>query len=244
MLLVRGARESSSTVVGVTSAEVLLESVHGSTARLLSTLRGLSDRDLRQDSLLQGWSRAHVAGHLARNADGLLNLVRWAKTGESHPMYASGAHRQAGITATAALNHEELCQDVADSAERLSLAMREVTGDQWNRPIHWRHERNLGRAVGIPFMRWVEVEVHHVDLRAGYSFQDWPTDFVQDMLVRVIEDREVKGNALPATLMTDDGTTLPMEGGGPQLGGPAWLLVAWLLGRAEIQGAPNLPPWR
>lgn len=74
--------------------------------------------------------------------------------------------------------------------------MRELSSAQGSRPIQWRHERALGTAVGIPFMRWVEVEVHHADLCAGYAFDDWSSVFVQEMLVRAVEDREVKGRGI------------------------------------------------
>ncbi|WP_256838948.1 maleylpyruvate isomerase family mycothiol-dependent enzyme [Ornithinimicrobium faecis] len=226
------------------SPQVWLESVRASTSRLVGTLQSLSEGDLREDSALPSWSRAHVAGHVARNADALLNLVTWARTGEMQAMYPSGDARHAGITATARLNHNELCQDLIQASTRLDRQMRQLTSEQWNRPIQWRHERSLGTAVGIPFMRWVEVEIHHTDLAAGYTFADWPADFVQTMLVRVVAEREVKGTSSAATLLAPDGSTVLMQGGGLSVEGPPWLLLAWLTGRADIPEAPELPPWR
>src|SRR3954447_4566989 len=41
----------------------------------------LTDDDLRKPSRLPGWTRAHVVAHLARNADALINLCTWARTG-------------------------------------------------------------------------------------------------------------------------------------------------------------------
>src|SRR5699024_1141336 len=116
---------------------ILLESLRSSTSRFLETLRTLSDEELRQHSTLEDWSRAHVAGHVARNADALLNLVEWARTGEQRSMYTSPAAQLQGIAETATLSHEELCDDVAESAERLHRAMRKLTSLHWSRPIHW-----------------------------------------------------------------------------------------------------------
>ncbi|MEU4755514.1 maleylpyruvate isomerase N-terminal domain-containing protein, partial [Micromonospora tulbaghiae] len=57
--------------------------------RLLRTVSGLTAADVAAPSLLPGWTRAHVLTHLARNADGFVNLLTSARTGEEIPMYAS-----------------------------------------------------------------------------------------------------------------------------------------------------------
>ena len=47
------------------------------TTRLLATATAISDTQAREPSLLPGWSRGHVLTHIARNADGLGNLLRF-----------------------------------------------------------------------------------------------------------------------------------------------------------------------
>ena len=47
------------------------------TARLLAVVDKLGDEDLREPSTLPGWSRTHVIGHLARNAEALVRLGTW-----------------------------------------------------------------------------------------------------------------------------------------------------------------------
>jgi len=68
-----------------------------STGRLLATAAELTDDQAREPSLLPGWSRGHVLTHLARNADGLRNLLIWARTGVVTPQYPSGQARDAAI---------------------------------------------------------------------------------------------------------------------------------------------------
>jgi maleylpyruvate isomerase len=80
-----------------------LDEMAASTDRLLATVDGLDDAALRAPSLLPGWTRAHVLTHIARNADGLVNLVTWARTGEETPMYASTQARDTAIAATGGL---------------------------------------------------------------------------------------------------------------------------------------------
>ena len=58
--------------------------------RLFATALGrLTDEELDRPSLLHGWDRRHVVAHVARNADALLNLLTWARTGTETPMYPS-----------------------------------------------------------------------------------------------------------------------------------------------------------
>ena len=78
-----------------------LDEVHWSTERLLAALRHppRDEAHLSQPSLLPGWTRAHVLGHLARNADALVRTLEGTRRGERVPMYAGEAERAADIEA-------------------------------------------------------------------------------------------------------------------------------------------------
>ncbi|HEX7266491.1 MAG TPA: maleylpyruvate isomerase N-terminal domain-containing protein, partial [Streptosporangiaceae bacterium] len=93
-----------------------LARVGEATDRLLATAAALSDAQAREPSLLPGWSRGHVLTHIARNADGLANLLRWARTGRETPMYPSAASRSADIEAGAGRRAAELTADVEGTA--------------------------------------------------------------------------------------------------------------------------------
>src|SRR5258708_13796348 len=76
-----------------------LDRLAAATDRLLATATALSDAQAREPSLLPGWSRGHVLTHIARNADGMVNLLHWARTGTQTPMYTSAQSRAADIEA-------------------------------------------------------------------------------------------------------------------------------------------------
>src|SRR5213080_825186 len=98
----------------------LLARVGAATDRLMATAAALSDAQAREPSLLAGWSRGHVLTHIARNADGLVNLLRWARTGTQTPMYASAESRAADIEAGAGRPAADLAADVRESAAALA----------------------------------------------------------------------------------------------------------------------------
>src|SRR5215218_6996900 len=99
----------------------LLDAVGEHTSRLLATADGL--RDVRAPSLCEGWTRAHVLSHVARNADGLAALVRAAVDGTGETMYASPEQRDADIDAGADRPVPELVADVRNSAEALAAQL-------------------------------------------------------------------------------------------------------------------------
>ncbi len=83
--------------------------------------------------------------------------------------------------------------------------------------------------------RLTEVEVHHVDLAAGYAPADWPGWFVTDMLYEVIHQLAVKPDP-PSAVLTDTTTgrqfLLPPDAiADLAITGPGHVLLAWLLGR-------------
>lgn len=155
--------------------------------------------DLDGPSLLPGWTRKHVAAHLALNAEAIGNLVQWAKTGDEHRMYASPEQRAADIEAGAVRPADELLPWFEESARGLADAMAELTDEQWQRTVLSAQGREIS-ATYTPWMRSREVMIHAVDLGTGVTFADLPTDFLEALCVdiRTMRDEvpELKG-ALP-----------------------------------------------
>ncbi len=220
--------------------------------RLAATVSALSDEQVREPSLLPGWSRGHVITHIARNADGLRNLLIWAETGVETPQYASGEERDAQIEEGAGRPAAELAADVTDSAEAFVAKARELTGEAW--AVEVRGFRGPAHPGWFTLhRRLAEVEIHHVDLAAGYGPADWPDWFVTDMLYRVTG--QLWGNPdSPKAMVTDADTgrqfflrqdqTAELE-----VTGPGAILLAWLLGRddgaslAAPGPLPGIPPY-
>jgi maleylpyruvate isomerase len=235
-----------------------LDRLAAATGRLLASAAALSDARAREPSLLPGWSRGHVLTHVARNADGLGNLLRWARTGTETPMYASAQSRNADIEAGAGRPAADLAADVHASAAAFAAEAAGVPDDAWT-----VHVRALSgppfAALGVLDRRLSEVEIHHVDLAAGYAPGDWPDDFVADALGRVAGSFAGRDDTPRCRVWAErapHGYRIGPEGtGGPPVtvsGEPAELL-AWLLGRSsgatlrvsgEAVTAPVLPAWR
>ncbi len=122
----------------------------------LQHLDRLSDADLARPSLLPGWSRAHVAGHLARNADALRRLVTWAQTGIETPMYRDAAQRRDEIEQSVRLAPPQLRDDIRAAAQRLDEALSALDDEQWTAQVRSAKGR-LIPATEIPWMRVREV---------------------------------------------------------------------------------------
>ena len=224
----------------------LLVEIDRSTARLLATLDGL-DADPSVASLLPGWTRGHLLTHVARNADGLVNLLTWAHTGVVTPQYPSWERRESDIAAGSGRPWPVLVADVRDSAERFTKAAEALRPDDWIRQLDLTNGPQP--AARIPWRRLREVEVHHVDLAAGYTPADWPESFTHRVL------HEVAGGLhdVSLTVRADEiGHPMPVGAGGPpEVRGPASALAGWLTGRAPGTGLvvdppgplPTLPDW-
>src|SRR5215472_13500263 len=152
-----------------------LDRLAAATERVLVTATALSDAQAREPSLLPGWSRGHVLTHLARNADGMVNLLRWARTGTPTPMYASAQSRAADIEAGAGRPAAALAAEAAGMPD-----------DAWTAQVRALNGPPFP-ALGVLERRLSEVEIHHVDVAAGYSPADWPEYFLSEALPRVAE---------------------------------------------------------
>lgn len=224
------------------------EWVRTGTDFFLRHLDRLSDANLALPSRLPGWSRAHVAGHVARNADALSRLVHWAHTGVETPMYASPEQRREEIERSAGMPPRALREDVRVTARRLDEAMR--TLDHWDAQVRSAKGR-LIPAAEIPWMRVREVWLHTIDLDTGASASDLPAEVVDSLLDDVTGGFAGRDD-LPAITLTatDRSRTWQVPGDEPvPVSGPAAALAAWLIGRdnghsLQLHGAPpKLPPW-
>jgi len=98
------------------------------TSLLISTATALDHETIRVASLCEGWTRAHVLSHIARNADALGNLVSWAVTGTPRAMYDSPESRDADIIAGASRGAQEILADLKESAARFASAAEGLAG--------------------------------------------------------------------------------------------------------------------
>jgi maleylpyruvate isomerase len=154
----------------------LNDQIDDATQRLLGTARAIAESDLRQPSLLPGWTRAHVLAHVARSADAIRNLLVGARSGEERPAYPSAEARDAGIEESAALKAKDLVADLAGSAMALRAIVRQLNEEAWQFPVRLPDSAPFP-ATRLLTIRLVEVELHHCDLGAGYGPDDWPGTF-------------------------------------------------------------------
>jgi maleylpyruvate isomerase len=154
----------------------LNDQIDDATQRLLGTARAIAEPDLRQPSLLPGWTRAHVLAHVARSADAMRNLLVGARSGEERTAYSSAEARDAGIEESAALKAKDLVADLAGSAMALRAIARQLNEEAWQFPVRFPGSPPFP-ATRLLTIRLVEVELHHCDLGAGYGPDDWPDTF-------------------------------------------------------------------
>jgi maleylpyruvate isomerase len=190
---------------------------------VVATLRRLTDEQARQPSMLPGWTVGHVVTHIARSAEGHIRMFEAAARGEVARMYPGGIEgRAADIEAGSSRPAAQLLGDVETFVAELEATWAAATSEAWG-----------GRGISVagdvmiadlPFIRWREVIVHHADLGLDVAWSDWDPDYVRLELHRLTmlwASRKPMGlTELPAQAMRVDDHHR----------------VAWLLGRAEIEG--------
>jgi maleylpyruvate isomerase len=234
-----------------------LARIAAATDRLLATASTLTDAQMRGPSSLPGWTRGHVLTHIARNADGLGNLLGWARTGTEIPMYASADVREADIEAGAGRSAADLVADIRVSATVFAAEASSLSGGAWTVSVRALNGPPFP-ALGVLDRRLSEVEIHHVDLAAGCSPGDWPADFVANTLPRVADSFTGRLDAPPCQVQAAGSPALyligPEQDEPPRviIHGPPAELLGWLTGRGNGDGLtvvsgdalPELPPWR
>ena len=230
--------------------EERLTKVAAAEERFIATVEGLEEAAFAEPSLLPGWTRGHVVAHVALNAHSNVNLMNWARTGEETPQYPSEQHRADDIERFSSRTKSEHVTALREAAATLMDAMRAVPLDRWDFTV-----RGLGSGPR-PISRYLhgrvnEVEIHHVDLDAGYDSIDWPEEWVARLLERLPEVLEEPATAF--SLEPEDLDGVVVLGSGPpveRVSGPGHALLKWCLGRStggdlrtDGGALPQVPPW-
>lgn len=243
-----GERPAADRAVG------LLPLLREVTERLDLIVAGLDEHTIHQPSRLPEWSRAHVVTHLARNADALVNLMTWARTGVEHPMYASRADRDADIDEGATRLAQVLREDLCAAGERFMAAATDLPVHAWTATVAGRLQSAIP-AAEIPSMRLFESWVHLVDLDVGVDFADIPGHHLEQLVFGAASPHagrvEWPRVRLVAELPGDRTSTWEVgcaeDDRTYEVSGPAADVIAWLTGRGDgsaLRGEmPVLPAW-
>ena len=221
-----------------------LDWFHGGEQYVLDAVADLSDADLTGPSRLPAWTRAHVVGHLARNADALRNLLAWARTGDPSPMYRSVEERADGIEATARLAPGPLRADLAEAVARLVLDVEAMPAEAWAGEVLTARGRPIP-ASEVPWMRVRESWIHVVDLGTGATFADQPPALVDALLEEIAGWPSAAAAEPPLVVTADDrGRSWTLGDGvdAVEVSGPAAEVLLWLSGRGDGQGLSTTDP--
>lgn len=196
---------------------------------LLEHLDGWSPEDFTAPSLLPGWTRLTVVGHLALNAHSHVHLFHEAARGVVGEQYPGGpAARQAAIEESSRWSPEH-------AVSRLRAGIYALEG-QWAGASHETWNATGRTASGgvvamheLPFLRWREAVVHLTDLGTGIGWDRWPPLYVRLELER---QKMAWAASHPMGLTQLPQASLALA--------PAHR-VAWLLQRCDVEGLSRGP---
>ena len=225
-------------------------------ARVDELVLALDEATTHGPSLLPGWTRGHVISHLARNADGLVNLLNWAKSGVEHPMYASAADRDADIEEGSRRLLQIQQEDLAAASGRLFAAAEDLPAGSWTATVSARTGTPMPATL-IPWLRVNELLVHAIDLNCGHTFDDLVElagEHLETVLAFMVSRFAGRADVPSVNLeiVLPDGTARAIPLGvasatAPRVIGLAAPAIAWLTGRtdgADLTGeVPTLPTW-
>jgi maleylpyruvate isomerase len=190
-----------------------------------------------------------VLSHLARNADGLRNLVEWARTGVESPMYASSDERAEGIDAGAERPLDEHLADLSSAAERFRDAAVTLPADRRAVMVRGASGRELP-AHEVLWLRVRETWLHAVDIDAGFVLDGVPDDIARCLVLDLCGWHAARG--VPSmSLELGDGVPVELGIGDPTtvVSGSPQAVAGWLTGRSGPEaltataGFPELPRW-
>lgn len=215
----------------------VVNAVREHTSLLLGTTIGYSDEDWAAPTDLPGWTRSHVATHLAEGALGMARVVAGLHAGVPLRMYDSEAAKHRAIEVGALASGLDLQIRLDTSAGRLQNELASLEDD--DRAITLRAGYRIP-AKHLPLARLGEVVLHHMDLGSQFTTRDLAPEIAVSLLAFHVERIGGREDYPALRLIADEGYEgLLGPAGEPEVvRGPAGELMAWLA-RPSHGGSPS-----
>ena len=205
----------------------VLEAVREHTSMLLGTTIGYSADDWAEPTALAGWTRSHVAAHLADGARGMVRVIDSLRAGSPLHMYASAESRRRSMELGALGSGLELQIGLDTSASELQGKLAGLEDD--DQQVELRSGYRLSAST-IPLARLSEVVLHHMDLGWRLTDDDLAPGIARALLKFQVWRIGAHPDIPPTLLIADEGYEGEVGPDGPRetLRGPAADLTAWL----------------
>ena len=209
------------------------------TQRLLGDTIAISDTDWLGPTALPGWTRAHVATHLARNADVLRRYI----TRLSAKPELERDDIVSDLEAGSRRSPLEIQIDLDTSSGLLNDTFDQLSSEKWATPLHGGLDGLT--ASDLPMLRLNEVVLHHVDLDCGFVFADIDPRVAELLLAWNLYRRVDLVTGPGIAVMTSTGRVL-RAGSGPgvsEVTGTDASMLGWLTGRlprTAVSGAEHV----
>jgi len=226
----------------VDTAAALARGQEATQALLVDTIT-ITDEQWQMPSRLPGWTRAHIATHIARQADGMTRVLGQLKDNKPTSLYESDEALTDAIERGSERSAMELQVDLDSSAGRLHEASSRLKRLPPGRPVALTPTRTV-RLGDLPLVRLNHLVLHHIDLDVGFTYEAI-AEPVAAWLLAFNAARIGRDSSYPAVrLASDSGVNAVIGSGGRAqvVNGADNLLLGWLTGRlTPEQVDPRLP---
>lgn len=205
----------------------VVDSVREQTALLLGSTIGFTDEDWASPTPLSGWTRSHVAAHLADGAEAMVDVCQALLAGRERRLYTSDAAKRRSIELGALASGLELQIRLDTSASALQLELPLI--EHSDRLVELRAGYRIAAQL-LPLARLSEVVLHHMDLNPEFDGSELPAPIAVELLTFQADRIGRNGDYPPIHLVSDEGFTGTVGRVGPatELRGPAADLLGWL----------------
>ena len=215
---------------------------------VMATVASLADDELSKPTKCEGWTRAHVIAHLARDADAMTNLATWAVTGQETPAYASREQRDADIDAAAQRSAAELAADLEQANARLLAAFQALKDGTRVETLPTLYSGEIP-ALSLPARRTTELIIHHDDLDTTWEWHEAAPDAILDAIEVCVRRLQAHPESPGLRIVAGEGEEWTVGDGAYRIEGYYEDLLPFLA-RAHVEEGlqyegelPQLPRW-
>ncbi len=223
-----------------------MKNIDASHQRLIDGLIGLTDSDVRQPSLLPGWTIGHTLSHIALNAEAFVRVAKGLALGEVGSMYPTSQSRDEAIEAAADRSAQEIVVHCQTSNAELAAIWSTLNLEQLGGQANRTPGAPTFPATNIPMARLREIEVHSSDTGLPtLAISTWSSAYVDaDLPIQFASVATRLGHGFAAN--DETGTT---HESGDCIGVAALSctrreLLAWTLNRAQPDHFPAIGNWQ